>query len=70
MSLLNLRLVVFIVFLINFVIVAVGAYSIPSSVGQNMSIGERLVLINSVITSLALVLLSYWVWQDDEKAHG
>ena len=68
MLLLNLRLIVFIVFLINFVLVVVGAYSLPSSVGQNMSIGERLVLINSVITSLALVLLSYWVWQDGEKA--
>ena len=64
----NLRLIVFIIFLINFVIIVLGAYSIPSSVGLNMSVGERLVLINSVITSLALVLLSYWVWRDGEKA--
>jgi len=66
-SQLNLRLAVFIVFLLNFIGVLIGVASIPSSVGQAMSLGERLILINSVVTSFALVLLSYWVWQDGEK---
>jgi hypothetical protein len=66
-SQLNLRLIVFIIFLLNFIGVLIGVASIPSSVGQAMSLGERLLLINSVVTSFALVLLSYWVWQDGEK---
>jgi len=66
-SQLNLRLAVFIIFLLNFIGVLIGVASIPSSVGQAMSLGERLILINSVVTSFALVLLSYWVWQDGEK---
>ena len=67
MTQLELRLIVFIIFLLNFVGVLIGYASIPSSVGQAMSLGERLILINSVVTSFALVLLSYWVWQDGEK---
>ena len=59
----NLRFVVFLVFLLNFVLVLIGVASIPSSVAEEMT----LVLVNSVVTSLALVLLSYWVWHDEEK---
>jgi hypothetical protein len=47
--------------------VLVGAYWILSPSNQQLDLGEKLVLINSVVTSFALVLLSYWVWQDDEK---
>jgi hypothetical protein len=37
---LNLRLIVFIIFLLNFIGVLIGVASIPSSVGQAMSLGE------------------------------
>jgi hypothetical protein len=60
---LNLRVVVFLVFLANFILALIGIASLPSALFKEIG----LVMLYLIITSLSLVLLSYWVWMDGEK---
>lgn len=59
----NLRVVVFLVFLANFILVLIGIASLPSALSKEIG----LVNVYLIITSLSLVLLSYWVWMDGEQ---
>ena len=61
----SIRFIVFLVFCFNFILLLVGISSIPPYSGLTTT--ERSIYINSAVTSLALVLLSFWVWQDGKK---
>jgi hypothetical protein len=63
----SIRVIVFVIFLLNFIFGIITYLSIPANVLHSMDSGERLLLIQSLITSFALVLLSYWVWRDGEN---
>ena len=62
----SIRVIAFIIFLLNFIFGVVMYLLIPDTALRDMNSYERLLLGQSMITSFALVLLSYWVWKDGE----
>jgi len=63
----SVRVIAFLIFLANFLFGLIAYYSIPASEIRSMGAGTALFLGQSLITSFALVLLSYWVWRDGEN---
>ena len=63
----QIRVFVFVIFLFNFIISIIGYMSIPSHEISNMDLGSKLLLVQSMIMSFALVLLSYFVWKDGKE---